>query len=194
MLLHSWSLRTREPIPEKSTELAYNCWAETGCRIASMGACQASVKDSSECILVGRDPRKDWREITSYWPYYSNMFCSIRELDWFSINFDWIDSLPVFNRVLHILLVVNLQLGLVWTEIIVWTDSGWSRDFEKISLSRFESLLPFPTKAEWKIEASVRSRILCCNSPSSVLQHTIQFPVFNNVNKPNLTKVIFYIT
>ena len=33
--------------------------AETGCRIASVGASQASVKDSSKGILVGRDPGKD---------------------------------------------------------------------------------------------------------------------------------------
>ena len=41
-------------------------YTETGCRIAPMGASQARVKDSSECILVSRDPGKDCREVTSY--------------------------------------------------------------------------------------------------------------------------------
>ena len=33
--------------------------AETGCRIVSVGAGQANVKDSSKFILMGRDPGKD---------------------------------------------------------------------------------------------------------------------------------------
>ena len=62
---------------------------------------------------MGFEALKDSWFIARDTSQHSNMFCSIRELYWFSINLDGIDSLPVFNRVLRILLVVNLQLGLV---------------------------------------------------------------------------------